>query len=389
MLELQNQVQVDRVIRDTFELVSTPSITGNTTEVASKIHKLLEEVGFEVTRHDFVPDNPTLFASFGDESKGKTLLFSGHMDVIPVPNEAPQILADKVIGRGTCDMKGSFACLVEAIRVMKETGTTPKGRILVVANSLHESPLGHGEDLYIMAEKLKEEKIDAAVVMESGAFDCTIATFGSANFVITVSRDGEPSHQLYTRPGTPHPISVAAEVVQELDKLNKVIGQEYVEDIGYESYFIGRITSGQFFNQLPKHAEIEGVRRYSPTSSYDHVKQEMEALLASIAKKHGVEIHLRLEKVRDGYRTPKQDPIVKSLVKAVQDVRHIEFPLVGRQLVTDAGIFANNIGVPTVCYGPDAQSAHSETEHVKISELDYTTKIYLGLINDFLGIENA
>lgn len=385
MWELLSRVQTERVVRDTFDLVSTPSITGNTMEVAAKIHHMLQEVGFEVKRYDFIPNNPTLLASLGDESEGKTLLFSGHMDVIPVPNEAPQILENKVIGRGTCDMKGSFACLVEALRVMRETGTTPRGRILVVANSLHESPGGHGEDLYIMAEQLKQEKIDAAVVMESGAFDCTIATFGSANFVITITREGEPSHQLYTRPGTPHPISIAAEVVQELDKLNAQIGKEYVEDIGYESYFIGRITSGQFFNQLPKHAEIEGVRRYSPTSSFEHVQQEMNDLLTTIAQKYGVEIHLDLQKVRDGYRVEKNAPIVNSLVNSVRTVRQIEFPLVGRQLVTDAGIFANNVGVPTVCYGPDAQSAHSEREYVRIEELDLTTKVYLQLINDFVG----
>jgi acetylornithine deacetylase/succinyl-diaminopimelate desuccinylase-like protein len=380
-------VQADRVVKDTFDLVTIPSPTGNTMNIAKTYQEKLSEAGFQVERYDFIPDNPTLVATFGDESIGKTLLFSGHMDVIPVENEAPAIRDGIIYGRGTCDMKGSLACILEALRVIKETGSQLKGRIMVVANSLHESPGGRGEDLYIMAEKLREEKIDAAVVMEGATYDCTIAQFGSATFLITISREGEPSHQLYTSPGTPHPISIASEVVSELDRLNAVLEKQWIEDIGYESYFVGRVTSGQFFNQLPSKAVLEGVRRYGPTKMFEQIEQEFRELLDGIAKKHDVEIELDLQKVRDGYKVAKDSPIVTSLVNAVRTVRQIDCPLVGRKLVTDAGIFANNVGIPTVCYGPDARSAHSEAEFVTIDELELTTKVYLQLIDNYVGLE--
>jgi acetylornithine deacetylase/succinyl-diaminopimelate desuccinylase-like protein len=380
-------VQADRIVKDAYELVTIPSPTGNTMNVAKRYQEMLNEAGFQVEWYDFIPDNPTLVATFGDESIGNTLLFSGHMDVIPVENEAPAIRDGKIYGRGTCDMKGSLACILEALRVIKETGSQLKGRIMVVANSLHESPGGRGEDLYIMAEKLREEKIDAAVVMEGATYDCTIAQFGSATFLITISREGEPSHQLYTPPGTPHPISIASEVVSELDRLNAGLEKEWIEDIGYESYFVGRATSGQFFNQLPSKAVLEGVRRYGPTKMFEQIEQEFRELLDGIAKKHDVDIELDLQKVRDGYKVAKDSPIVTSLVNAVRTVRQIDCPLVGRKLVTDAGIFANNVGIPTVCYGPDAKSAHSEAEFVTIDELELTTKVYLQLIDNFVGLE--
>lgn len=383
-----NGVRADRVVKDTFDLVTIPSPTGNTMNVAKRYQEMLREAGFQVERYDFIPDNPTLVATFGDESIGNTLLFSGHMDVIPVENEAPAIRDGKIYGRGTCDMKGSLACILEALRVIKETGSQLKGRIMVVANSLHESPGGRGEDLYIMAEKLRsEERIDAAVVMEGATYDCTVAQFGSATFLITISREGEPSHQLYTPPGTPHPISIASEVVSELDRLNAGLEKEWIDDIGYESYFVGRVTSGQFFNQLPNKAVLEGVRRYGPTKKFEQIEQEFRELLDGIAKKYDVHIELDLQKVRDGYKVAKDSPIVTSLVNAVRDVRQIDCPLVGRKLVTDAGIFANNVGIPTVCYGPDAKSAHSVAEFVTIDELELTTKVYVQLIDNFVGLE--
>jgi acetylornithine deacetylase/succinyl-diaminopimelate desuccinylase-like protein len=387
MRETLKSVQADRIVKDTYDLVMIPSPTGNTMNVAKRYQEMLSEAGFQVKRYDFIPDNPTLVATFGDESIGNTLLFSGHMDVIPVENEAPAIRDKKIYGRGTCDMKGSLACIIEAMRVIKETGSQLKGRIMVVANSLHESPGGRGEDLYFMAEKLREEKIDAAVVMEGATYDCTIAQFGSATFLITISREGEPSHQLYTPPGTPHPISIASEVVSELDRLNAGLEKEWIEDIGYESYFVGRVTSGQFFNQLPSKAVLEGVRRYGPTKMFEQIEQEFRELLDGIAKKHDVNIKLDLQKVRDGYKVAKDSPIVTSLVNAVRTVRQIDCPLVGRKLVTDAGIFVNNVGIPTVCYGPDAKSAHSEAEFVTIDELELTTKVYLQLIDNYVGLE--
>ena len=62
-------------------------------------------------------------------------------------------------------------------------------------------------------------------------------------------------------------------------------------------------------------------------------------------------------------------------------------PLVGKKLVTDAGIFVKERSIPTICYGPNQQSAHGDVEYVDIDELEKTTRIYLHLLEDFLGLE--
>jgi succinyl-diaminopimelate desuccinylase len=228
---------------------------------------------------------------------------------------------------------------------------------------------------------------DAAVVMEGATYDCTVAQFGSATFEITIERDGEPSHQLYTPPGTPHPIIVASEVIRRLCDLNKRLETEYVEDIGYASYFIGSVNSGQFYNQHPNKAVLIGVRRYSPHTKFEAVENELRTELDQMAEQHKVRIHLDLKKVRDGYRIDKNDFAVTTLQDAVREVRKINLPLAGKRLVTDAGIIVNHLGIPTICYGPDQQTAHGDVEYVEISELELTVKVYLKFIMDFMSFD--
>jgi len=377
------RVNTERLVRDTLGLVRVPSPTGNTEQVADVYEAMLREAGCRVERHTFIPGNPTLVAVYDQGRPGRTVLFNGHMDTIPLAHEPAELRGGRIYGRGSNDMKGSLACFAEVVRVLRESETPLDGRLVLVANSLHESPGGRGEDLDALAASAPP-KADAAIVMEGATRDCTVAQLGSATFEITIRREGEPSHQLYTPPGTPHPITIAAEVVQTLNSLNEELGKTYIEDIGYASYFIGSIRSGQFYNQFPVTAELEGVRRYSPETTFEEVEAELRGRLERMAHAYGAVIDVKLEKVRDGYRIRKDEPAVQALTEAVRKVREIPLPPVGKQLVTDAAIFVRRLGIPTLCHGPDQRTAHGDVEYVEIEELVLATKVYLQFLAEFL-----
>ncbi|MFC4807953.1 M20/M25/M40 family metallo-hydrolase [Paenibacillus sp. GCM10023250] len=96
-----------------------------------------------------------------------------------------------------------------------------------------------------------------------------------------------------------------------------------------------------------------------------------------------MDILLKLQKVRDGYRIDKNHPAVLALVEAARKVRAIPLPMAGKKLVTDAGIFAKHLAIPTLCHGPDQSSAHADIEYVEIHELELTAKVYLQFIVEF------
>lgn len=377
------QLNVNRIVRDTLELVRIESITGNTNEIAKRYHDMLREAGCQVQQYEWIKDNPTLVATYGDDSGGPVILFNGHMDVVPIPHEPAEVRDGRIYGRGACDMKGSLACVLEVVRAMRQSEDRFTGKLIIVANSLHESPGGRGEDLVALTDNVKLEA-DAAIVMEGATRDCTIAQLGSATFLITIKREGEPSHQLFSPPGAAHPIEVASEAVRMLRERNAELEKEWIEDIGHASYFIGSMHSGQFYNQLPNRAVLEGVRRYRPEQNFAEVEDELRLLLDALASRFGVEIDLDIRKVRDGYRLDSANPAISALQRAVREARGIELPLAGKKVVTDAGILARAMNIPVLCHGPDQSTAHGEVEYVEIRELELAAQAYLQFIRELV-----
>lgn len=394
MNPISSSLDLNRIVRDAMDLVTITSVTGNTLEAAAHYQSLLEEVGCRVERYELYPGNPTLVAFFGEPKKqepessasgnGKTLIFNGHMDVIPLPHGPAELKDGRLYGRGSCDMKGSLAAIIEVLRVIRDSGLKPAGRLIVIANSLHESPGGRGEDLTELT-RLYNWGADAVIVMEGATTECTVAQMGSATFHIQLEREGEPSHQLHTPAGTPHPITAAAEVIQALDKKNEQLAGTVIEDIGVASYFVGRVSSGEFYNQMPNQAELEGVRRYGPEENFAEVERELRSLLDALAVKLQISISLTMEKVRDGYRIDKNSEAVEALVESIREVRGTDAPKVGKKLVTDAGIFVGTWGTPALCHGPDQATAHGETEYVELVELEKTAQVYLAFVEKFVG----
>lgn len=379
-------IDMDRLTKNTVDLVNIKSVTGDTREIADAYATLLKEVGCSVEKYEFIENNPTLVAKFGSSNHGRKLIFNGHMDVIPIEHDAPYIEKGKIYGRGTCDMKGSLATILEVLRAISLSDQELDGEIIIIANSLHESPGGRGEDLEALFKNI-HVKADAAVVMEGATEDCTIAQMGSATFDITIAREGKPTHQLFTDETTPHPITVMGKVIEEVKRQNENVKKQIFADVGYGSYFIGKAESGEFYNQMPKYAYLTGVRRYGPAQSFEEVKKELTEILAAISAETHIDISLDMKKVRDGYAIPKDTEILQCLKKAIEKHRGITPPFVGKKLVTDAGIFVRTLEVPTVCAGPNQERAHAEIEYVEIVELEKTAKIHLDIIKQFIGFK--
>ncbi|MDX6520652.1 MAG: acetylornithine deacetylase, partial [Gaiellales bacterium] len=82
---------------------------------------------------------PQMVARFAGSGGGRSLLFNGHIDVVPSdpreqwtsdPNR-PQVRDGNLYGRGACDMKGGIACMVFAAEVLARLGLRLGGDLLV------------------------------------------------------------------------------------------------------------------------------------------------------------------------------------------------------------------------------------------------------------------
>ena len=371
-------VDADRLRDLTLELVEVESPTGDTAEVARLYGKRLEEIGMDVELLDErFPKTPIVVGRLRGDRPGPTIVLNGHLDTVPIPHEPPRLDGETIYGRGTADMKGALACAAETARGVRERGSFP-GELVIVAVGLHESPLGRGEDLtYLLGEH--GFTADLGVVGELGASSLPVAHVGCATFEITIRREGEVTHELMTVAGTPNPNLVAARVIEAIRARNEELAAVEHEWVGPESYFLGEVHGGDFYNRHPVECRLVGTRRWAPGNTLQQAEAEFEGLLEPIAADSGCTIDLDLQISRGAYRIDPEDTLVVALREAYRDVTGQELTLTGVRLVADGAIF-NAAGIPTVYHGPMGTGAHGDVESIEVAELVRATRVYLALL---------
>ncbi len=107
------------------ELISFESTsTLSNVAISDYVENVLKKIGFEIERLEY--DDPTGIRKacvVGKKGEGRGgMAYFGHTDVVPVNAwfsktkgpYTPNVMDDKLYGRGSCDMKGSIACILAA-----------------------------------------------------------------------------------------------------------------------------------------------------------------------------------------------------------------------------------------------------------------------------------
>jgi acetylornithine deacetylase/succinyl-diaminopimelate desuccinylase-like protein len=361
----------------TLELVRIESPTGETRAAAELYADWLCAAGMEVdVQRDAFPATPTVIGRLRGSRPGPRLVLNGHLDTVPIPHDAPRIDGDRVYGRGAADMKGA---LVSALAAAEALGGDFAGELAIVAIGLHEAPRGRGEDLVHLLRE-RGFRSDVAIVGELGGDRLPVAHTGCATFEIEVAREGMPTHELMTPAGTPHPLVAAARVVEALAARTAELAAEEHEWVGAETYFLGELHGGDFYNRFPSRCRLVGTRRWAPGRRFADVEEEFRALLAPLADKTGCTIELDLRLVRDAYRIDPEHSLARALRDAYRDVTGTDLPLTGTKVVADAAVWQAEAGIPTIYHGPQGTGAHADVESIEVAELVRATKVYLRLL---------
>ncbi len=371
-------------LRDrTLALVEVASPTGDTVAAARLYGSWLEEAGLEVElRTDAFPATPTVIGLLRGDRPGPRVALNGHLDTVPIPHDGPaRIEGDRIYGRGSADMKGALVSALEAARIL--AGRSFAGELAVVAIGLHEAPGGRGEDLTHLLTA-GGFTADYAVVCELSGHDVAVAHMGQATAEITISRPGMPTHELQTPPGTPHPLLAAAAVIEAIRKRSVELAGHEHPWVGAETYFVGEVHGGDFYNRYPTSCRIVGTRRWAPGSDLVAVEAEYRALLDAVAGETGCEIELDLRLVRDAYEIALDHPLLTALRESYAEVTGKTLEPVGKKVVADGAIWQSAGGIPTVYHGPVGSGAHADVEYIGVGELVRATEVYVALLERLL-----
>ena len=119
------------------QLISFPSVsTESNAAVTDQAQLWLQQLGFETERVNYVDDHGVQKCNVigrKGPATGRGLAWFGHTDVVPAtswshPGPGPwqaDISGGRVYGRGSCDMKGSAACILAATASVPRPLTSP------------------------------------------------------------------------------------------------------------------------------------------------------------------------------------------------------------------------------------------------------------------------
>jgi acetylornithine deacetylase len=373
---IRSAVKRDRLLDTAVRLCEVPSWTGDGGAVADRLAEILRGDGFAVERpvagH---AKAPAVVVRLASGKPGRCLQFNGHLDTVHLPFVPPKVVDGKLTGSGSCDMKAGTAAMIEALRVIRDSGVLQGGSILATAHDLHEAPWGYGAQL----DQLIRDGIhgDAVLIPESLCDRVPTIGRGSATWKVHVCRSGPPIHEVMRPVHEPNVIAAGADLVGRFQKLNDELSRKSDPQAGQESLFIGQIHSGEIFNQYPQECWLEGTRRWLPETDPAGVEAGFRALLEKFAADWRVEAKLEYNLIRNAFRLDLGHPFVSAFRGSFQAVSGKEIPFGPKPFVDDGNSFWRLANVPTITHGPLAGGAHTVNEWVDIDDLVRVAEVYI------------
>jgi acetylornithine deacetylase len=352
------------------------------TETQNSNLALIDDVAAYLARHNIpftrfpnaAGDKAAILATIGPMVDGGIVL-SGHTDVVPVAGQEwssdPYRLrreADKVFGRGTCDMKAFGAV---ALTLAPELMRLPlKAPIHILLSYDEETTcLGVMDAIAAMGARLPRPR--AVLVGEPTQMQVADAHKGCRRFLTRVA--GFEVHSSNPQLGV-NAILIAAKLIVELERLHDEMRQRG-DHTGrftppHTTIHTGVISGGSAINIVPRDARFEWEFRAIPGLDYEEIPSRLaafgEQLLAPARSIFPGAAVITEETVNLPGLAPDAGSVAESLALLLVDSnRTITVPY-----GSEAGRF-QSAGIPTVLCGPgNIAQAHQPDEWIAISEIE-------------------
>ncbi|PSN84901.1 acetylornithine deacetylase [Candidatus Marsarchaeota G1 archaeon BE_D] len=415
--EVSKRVENERenIISLLRDILRIPSVTGEETEIQNYFSKYLSGLGLEVDVWEpdldrlknhpaFVPvkkdykGRPNVVAVLRGSGGGKSLIFNGHVDVIPPgPREAwsvdpwgGEIINGRIYGRGAADMKSGLAAMTSAVKIIKQMGLKLKGDI-ILEYTVDEELSGNGT----LDCVLRGYKADAGISLETSSMKIQPACIGRIWFEITIK--GKPAGIQNRRMGV-NAIDLAYKIKQAVEHyealrisvLNHPLFPDKIEAL---PCIIGEFRAGNYPSAFPDIAVLKGSIATLPNENSDQVKTDFKKYIEEVANQDPWMKNNPPKVEYTGYFAEPSEmdikhPILQVIKNSYTEVLNSQPVISGRTGAADIR-FLNKYGnTPSLIFGPgDTLQMHATDEYVNIEDVINATKVLVKTIVDWSGVE--
>jgi acetylornithine deacetylase/succinyl-diaminopimelate desuccinylase family protein len=332
-------------------------------KAAEAVAAHMREMGLEVTLREVAPGRPNVIGVLDSGAPGRSLMFCGHIDTVGVEGMSapfePRIADGRLYGRGSQDMKGGVAAMIDAARVAATRGFQA-GR-LTIAVVVDEEYASIGADALV-----REWRADAAVVTEPTDLQIGVAHKGFA--WLEVETRGRAAHG--SRPADGRDAILAmGRVLAQLGELDRQLQARPPHPrLGTASLHASIIRGGRELSSYPDACRLEMERRTIPGEHEHAPEQELATILTHLRQADsGFEGSHRVSFARPPYAIEDDHPATLALEAAAR-IHDVPAPRAGLSFWTDAAVLGE-AGIPSLLFGPGGAGLHSTEEYVVLRDV--------------------
>jgi len=316
----------------------------------------------------------TLPAADGNVTTGG-LILSGHTDVVPVEGQAwdsdpfeAVITADRIYGRGACDMKGFIAVVLALV---------PEFLKIKLKKPLHFA-FSYDEEIGCLGAPglvadFQEHRVAPAACIVGEPTDMNIIVGHKGITSFRCRLQGKAAHSSLTPQGC-NTIEYAAQLIAWIRGLANQFKQlgpfDHQYDVAFSTITTNKIQGGIALNIIPDHCEFSFEMRNLPEINPERIFNQLqnyvrENLLPQMRKEfENAEIEIVPICSAPGFSAMENSELLHVVKKitAQKELRKVSY-------ATEAGIFQKQ-GIATLVCGPgNIEQAHRANEFVLLKQL--------------------
>lgn len=382
-------IEKDRVLKSLKSLININTVNppGDEVHLANFIKKYMESYNLSTCLKPVSKDRFNIITTIkGSDSTRPSLIFSGHLDTVPIGERkswkqdpfSGTVIGKKLYGRGSCDMKGGVAAILEAMIYLKEQKFIPKMDVKFVGTV--------GEEVDCIGSKniVENREINnpgAMIIAEPSNNKIFTAHKGALWLKIEIY--GKTAHGSMPKEGN-NAILASQTVINNIYSL-KFLTEKNNVLLGNSTVNVSMIEGGVNTNVVPDYCSITLDFRTIPEITHENIYTEIENILTEM-KNNDELTNWNIEILHDlpPLSNSKDDDFIQMMFDIKNKTSNLQNKELGANYYTDGSVYGEAFDIPIVIYGPGNEKlAHQPNEYVDVDNFFEAIETYVNIIKDY------
>ena len=379
MQKIFDLIDKDELLDIFSKAVAIPSTNpkGNEKPMCEYVENLLKQNDIEYFTVPVENDRYDIIAKIHGHSSEDSIVFTGHMDVVPVSDDEilrwetppfiPTIKDGKLFGRGSADMKSGLISAIYSMILLKRHNIKPSNDVILAATideenymkgskALLNNPIFEGSKYLIVCEPT-----DMKICNEQkGRTWADVCVHG---MTAHGSQKGVGENAIYL-------------AIKLIEKIKNTEFEKYPDTF----WRTLAINAGVEPQVVPDRCTFTVDARLQVGHDPSNIWEKLEDMIKQIKKENPhFDATYDIADMRTSWHTSKEDKLIQDIEKSLQklDILPIFETFSGS---TDASMLIKNSLIPVIIGPGDLSVVHRENEYVELSQLYDSCRLYLDIM---------